>query len=1164
MKKVLYILTAAALVLTGCAKEQFEHPTELNAPKTASAYNPTVTVDQELNQVTFFLGEKGLIPVWVFQDNAGEWSDYRARDDFRRIFTASGSYKVRMYVMNSCGMSPDYVEKSFTIENSLVDFSKHIKYISGGSERTWRINNSVEAHQACGESIANPTGWWSAKPDEKADFGVYDNRLTFSSDGNYTFDPGEAGTVYVNVGVTEGPYAQSGFTADYQTPMSKATTTYEFSVAGNDLMLKLPAGSPFPYIPNNDYNKDSKFYLQSLTNSEMVLVWYTPTGNGGGPIAWQFILTSKEGQAAPAKFNGFKYDADSNLWKPADAAHTYSQYYAPGWAQLPDVEVAQDGSSYSLSYPAATTDQWQAQFFIIPDEPISLSADKSYDFSVIVNASPTVPGMTFKLTDSSDDGNFLFTERIEIPAGEDYIFYRSGLAGIDAEAIKMVFDFGGNADNTDIVIKNIVLKDHAVDDGTVLPGDEPGDDPGTPEEGAHYDITGPTNLWRSATVNYAYWYSAADWSGGIEPIDPKLIENNGLTVTVPESVGGSEWMAQNQLQTNIPASADKKYDFCMTIDSDTDIPALTVKLAWLGNDNDHAFFYENNVSVVAGTPTVFKKPNIAPDTDYDAVTLFVDLGRSPGVSVKLYDICFQEHQEPQGGGGGQQGGLIEGENLWAAAECNMAYWYSDASWSGTLSPAETEILPGNGLRVVMPDGIGGSEWMGQNSFHFPGLPASKDEIYDFWMTLEADEDMTVTVKLAWEGHDNSNAFFYDNQVKLKAGEPLKYVRASIVTDDGAEERNDYDGIVLFVDTGRSPAGSEIKMSDIHFQKHIGGSEPVDPVDPGKDNTTNDPSIPASLYDVEGAGNLWRAANIEHTYWYSAADWSGALQPYVFKADDWGGIKVIIPEGIGGNEWQGQTIFHTDIPASASETYDFCVTVRSDEDINGLTFKLAWEGNDNEHAMFYVNDAVVKAGVPYQFRMKGVAPDVDYDKVVLFIDCGRCKVGTAISFTDFCFQQQGGGSGSSEGENLWVDSYLKETWFSPADWSGGLDPGAKYENGKLTLTVPDGVGGSEWQGQVKINAPVAASAAKQYSFACKIKADDDVVVTVKLADANDDSAHQFFYDNNVALAADTPLAFMVSPVAPDQDYTETMLIFDFGRCPAGTAVEVYDIELRELN
>ena len=99
--------------------------------------------------------------------------------------------------------------------------------------------------------------------------------------------------------------------------------------------------------------------------------------------------------------------------------------------------------------------------------------------------------------------------------------------------------------------------------------------------------------------------------------------------------------------------------------------------------------------------------------------------------------------------------------------------------------------------------------------------------------------------------------------------------------------------------------------------------------------------------------------------------------------------------------------------------------------------------------------------------------------------------------------------------------------------------------------------------MKLTVPVAVSAAKKYDFSCKILLDDDAVVTVKLADANDDSNHAFFYDGNVSLNASTALTYKKSPTSPDQDYTATMLIFDFGRTPVGTQVTVSDIVLREI-
>ena len=1151
MKKLAYILAIAGM-LTACVAEQIEHPTEAQAPETASAFTPVITVDQATNQVTFSLGEKAYVPVWVFQDDKGEWTEYHTGDGFKKIFASAGQFGVRMFVMNAAGVSPDFVGKEFTIDNTLFDFTRYIRYISGGSEKVWRIDNAAPGHMGCGESVANPTGWWNAEPDAKADFGVYDNRMTFGADGAYTFDPGESGTVYVNKDVTVSKYTayKGTSTEDYTAPAEKAAFKYEFAVAGNDILLKLDNGALFPYIPNDDFVSETQFRLISLDNNAMTLV----TWNGG--IAWQFILSSK---AAATTFSGFNYNADSNLWKGADAdgGLTVSYYYAPGWAQIADPAMEHSGNKYSWILPSATSDRWQAQVFMVPTSNIGLSASKTYDFSCILSSSAdlTAKVKLHRMDENGSDADnaaALVDADVPLKAGEDVVFYLTDLPGVDAGNIRLVLDFGGCPDNTEVSISRIVLKDHAVDDGTVLPEEKP-DGPDEPETGAHFDITGATNLWRSATIEEMFYYYAPGWA----QIDNPGFKADGwkYTISLPQATT-DQWQAQVAFRTNMSSVAGKKYDFCCTLISTEDMPGVTIKLVKTGDDG--VFYCQDRHKIQAGVPYVYKLPNVD-GIDMEKISLFFDFGGCPaGSEVEIYDICFQEHQEPQGNG--QGGGLIEGENLWAGATAEMTYWYSASDWQGSLQPAKADVLEGNGLRVIMPEGIGGSEWMGQNAFHMPGITASKDETYDFWMTLEADEDMTVTVKLAWNGHDTTNEFFYDNNVQLKAGEPKKYVQAAIITDPKAEERNDYDGIVLFVDTGRSPAGSEIKMTDIHFQKHIGGSEPDKPEEPEEDFTTNDPSIPADYYDVEGSGNLWRGATFTNTYWYSGADWQGGLEPIVFKADDWGGLKVIIPEGVGGNEWMGQTIWHTDIPASADAKYDFCVTVKSDEDINDLTFKLAWEGHDNDHAMFYVNNAKIKAGVTYTFKMKDLAPAVDYDKVVLFIDCGRCKVGTAVSFTNFCLQKQGGAE--SFGENLWTEPEIT-TWFSGADWGGGITPAYTYKDGAFQLEVPAGVGGSEWQGQVKMTIPVAVSAAKKYDFSCKLTADANVTVTVKLADANADAAHAFFYDGNVALAADTPLSYKQSPTVPDQDYSATMLIFDFGRCPVGTLVKATDFVLREI-
>lgn len=100
------------------------------------------------------------------------------------------------------------------------------------------------------------------------------------------------------------------------------------------------------------------------------------------------------------------------------------------------------------------------------------------------------------------------------------------------------------------------------------------------------------------------------------------------------------------------------------------------------------------------------------------------------------------------------------------------------------------------------------------------------------------------------------------------------------------------------------------------------------------------------WDVEGATNLWRSASgYSMTYWYADASWTQIADPETESLDEFGGLKVTVPE-TGGSEWQGQTVFHlAGVPVSAAKQYDFCVTVNADRDIPAMTVKLAWEGND---------------------------------------------------------------------------------------------------------------------------------------------------------------------------------------------------------------------------
>ena len=795
-------------IISACSPEKITHPSEAGIPS-ATQIEPVISVDQEINQVTFALpaGTKGLIPVWLFQDKTGDWTQYSAQNGLKKIFTTAGDYSVRMHLMNSNGMSPDFVQKTFHIDNTIMNFDKYNTMLTGGSQKEWRIDNSVAGHMGCGPSGTSGTEWWSANPDDKKDWGVYDNRMTFVLEGNvYQFDPGAAGTIYVNTGISSEPYGSHNTNdgKDYLYPVEAQTAEWSWEVDGEDLYLILPANTYWPYYANVDFIANPRFKVESISTKSADLVI------DNGEIAWHFTITSG---AAEVKFNGFNYNHEANLWKPVDTegAHSYSFFYAPGWTQIADPEVSCAGGKYTFSLPSATSEQWQAQCFIIPTTDLPLSAATNYDFSCILNSSTDIKKVTLKLTDTANDGNFLFTENVNLTAFEDYVFYLSDLPGIDAAAVKMVFDFGGNPDNTEVSVSNIVLKDHAIDDGTVLPS-VPEDPVAGPEE---YKYDSEANLWKAADAAHSYsFFYAPSWS----QIPNPEVENNGneYLLKLP-SATFAQWQAQFHIIPDNPVALEssKSYDFSVVLNSTTDIKAVTLKLTENGNDDN--FLFTENVNLTAFEDYIFDLSDL-PGIDAAAVKMVFDFGGNPdNTEVTIKRIVLKDHAiddgTHKGGASGENpgGGLdTSGTDIWDNAKVSYTWWYSMADWSGTLTPEISTIS--NGWKVVIPAGIGGSEWQGQTHFTLDA-PASAAKKYDFCVTLNSSAACTCSVKLAWEGNDKDHAFFYDGNVALSAYEDFQYIQSGVSPDA------DYDKLALFIDLGRTPAGAEVEIKDIHLYEH---------------------------------------------------------------------------------------------------------------------------------------------------------------------------------------------------------------------------------------------------------------------------------------------------------------------------------------------------------
>ncbi len=143
-----------------------------------------------------------------------------------------------------------------------------------------------------------------------------------------------------------------------------------------------------------------------------------------------------------------------------------------------------------------------------------------------------------------------------------------------------------------------------------------------------------------------------------------------------------------------------------------------------------------------------------------------------------------------------------------------------------------------------------------------------------------------------------------------------------------------------------------------------------------------------------------------------------------------------------------------------------------------------------------------------------------------------------------------------------------TWFADNGWQGlptQPTPAHDAENGVWSVTVPEGTGASQWQGQWAIHTTVGASMTKAYDFFLVVESDEDIAgMTIKLTQAGGGEADNNFFTadrHDIAGGKENVFKFEgVRLITGDADALD--LVFDLGGAPAGTNVKVSKIYLAE--
>lgn len=632
-----YIALSMSAALMAACSPDYITPDQAKLPQAAD-FDVQVEVNQETNYVTFNMNNNGIVPVWIVGatdpiDNAngskvtGKNYAYTGNGLLLR-FRDEGKHTVEVKAYNAHGISVGSQMVEFTLNNTYrdpFDPAPYIKALSDGSTKTWEWNHTVAGHFGCGPFGGTGTEWWSAGAEEKKDWSLYDDKITFGADGSYIYDPGD-GQLYVNA--NSGIKSEYATGEDYLVPWEKTTATYSVESNWNDagveeIYITLPKGTPMSYVADQTELDDPRYLVLESKPADMkkclkLAANLKTSGNPDG-IAWHYEFV-KEGSAGGDVTDPL-YGKTSKTWVLDSEANGHigcgpDQANAAGWWAAGPNEKAGFG---------------------LYDDEITFYADGKYVFNpgadgkIYINKDVTAigPGTT-----QSEDYDIDWTvQESTYTLNGDVLTFPEGVV------------IGYVANNESVTNPTYVITENTEDKLVIVANFsgiswqyiyKPKPDV--------FDVDGPGNFWKSASVSMTYWYSPSDWSGGLNP-ETETLENNGLKVVIPEGIGGNEWQGQTVFHTDIPMSASKTYDFCVTVEADQDIPAMTFKLAWEGNDNDHAAFYVNDFTVEAGEPATFKMESVVPDVDYDKVVLFVDLGRcTAGTTVTLTKICMQEHK----------------------------------------------------------------------------------------------------------------------------------------------------------------------------------------------------------------------------------------------------------------------------------------------------------------------------------------------------------------------------------------------------------------------------------------------------------------------------------------------------------------------------------------
>ena len=336
-----------------------------------------------------------------------------------------------------------------------------------------------------------------------------------------------------------------------------------------------------------------------------------------------------------------EYMAETNLWKAvfdADGEEVSGNIAGYEVKDITDVPaIVKSKSTYKMHFNGATSGDWANCNFLAPKpaNAIALAAGKKYNFSYTIASSKDLPRAFLKMTTydagktNNHEGSYIWETTKELTA-ETPVTVTDVINGVACDNISFTIDFGGNPENVDIYIKDIIIEE------IIVPAKFQWREDSVAEQTV------------SNAAGAAHWYIDADQGVDFNVVVKKNDVETTEMVTVEKFETGGGHIAINFAE-NTSLSEANVWDITVTTEANAENKTLTAKLTQ--NPYEYTDLAKLNADIIAsGTAKVDRVVNLASGVEITKISGKNVFAQNATGGILLYGTGLESKGMDENGG----------------------------------------------------------------------------------------------------------------------------------------------------------------------------------------------------------------------------------------------------------------------------------------------------------------------------------------------------------------------------------------------------------------------------------------------------------------------------------------------------------------------------------